>query len=41
MALAAGGMPAELYVTTGERSLLEYLMKPLRAFSQRALREPG
>jgi HlyD family type I secretion membrane fusion protein len=35
------GMPAELYVTTGERSLLEYLMKPLRAFSQRALREPG
>ena len=35
------GMPAELYVTTGERTLLEYLMKPLRSFSQRALREPG
>jgi hypothetical protein len=34
-------MPAELYVTTGERTLLEYLMKPLRSFSQRALREPG
>ena len=35
------GMPAELYVTTGERTLLEYLAKPLRTFSQRALREPG
>jgi HlyD family type I secretion membrane fusion protein len=35
------GMPAELYVTTGERTLFEYLMKPLRSFSQRALREPG
>jgi HlyD family type I secretion membrane fusion protein len=34
------GMPAELYVTTGERTLLAYLMKPLRAFSQRAMREP-
>jgi len=35
------GMPAELYVNTGERTLLEYLTKPLRTFSQRALREPG
>lgn len=35
------GMPAELYVTTGERTLLDYLMKPLRAFSQRAMREPA
>ena len=35
------GMPAELYVTTGERTLLEYLVKPLRTFSQRAMREPG
>lgn len=35
------GMPAELYVTTGDRTLLEYLTKPLRTFSQRALREPG
>jgi len=35
------GMPAELYVTTGDRTLVEYLMKPLRSFSQRALREPG
>ena len=33
------GMPAELYVTTGERTLLQYLLKPLRAFSQRAMRE--
>jgi HlyD family type I secretion membrane fusion protein len=37
----AAGMPAEVYVTTGDRTLLEYLTKPLRAFSQRALREPG
>jgi len=35
------GMPAELFVTTGDRTLFEYLAKPLRAFSQRALREPG
>ena len=35
------GMPAEVYVTTGERTLLQYLLKPLRAFAQRALREPG
>ncbi|HSB99254.1 MAG TPA: HlyD family type I secretion periplasmic adaptor subunit, partial [Burkholderiaceae bacterium] len=33
------GMPAELYVTTGERTLLQYLLKPLRTLSQRALRE--
>jgi HlyD family secretion protein len=37
----SAGMPAELYVTTGERTLVEYLAKPLRAFSLRALREPG
>ncbi|WP_280153799.1 HlyD family type I secretion periplasmic adaptor subunit [Piscinibacter sp. XHJ-5] len=35
------GMPAELFVTTGERTLLAYLLKPLRAFSQRAMREPS
>jgi HlyD family type I secretion membrane fusion protein len=35
------GMPAEVYVTTGNRTLIEYLAKPLHAFSQRALREPG
>lgn len=35
------GMPAELFVTTGERTLFEYLAKPLRSFSQRGLREPG
>jgi HlyD family type I secretion membrane fusion protein len=34
------GMPAELYVATASRSLLEYLAKPLGLFSQRALREP-
>ncbi|HEU5293659.1 MAG TPA: HlyD family type I secretion periplasmic adaptor subunit [Burkholderiaceae bacterium] len=35
------GMPAELYVSTGERTLLQYLLKPLRTFSQRAMREAG
>jgi HlyD family type I secretion membrane fusion protein len=35
------GMPAELFVTTGERTLLAYLAKPLRSFAERALREPG
>lgn len=34
------GMSAELYVTTSERTLLEYLLKPLGLFTQRALREP-
>jgi HlyD family type I secretion membrane fusion protein len=34
------GMPAELYVATGERTLLEYLLRPLRTFSQHAMREP-
>jgi HlyD family type I secretion membrane fusion protein len=34
------GMPAEVYVTTSERTLLEYLAKPLGLFTQRALREP-
>jgi multidrug efflux pump subunit AcrA (membrane-fusion protein) len=34
------GMPAELYVTTAERTVLEYLAKPLGAFASRAMREP-
>ena len=34
------GMPAEVYVTTAQRSLVEYLAKPLLLFTQRALREP-
>ena len=34
------GMPAEVFVTTAERSLLAYLAKPLAAFHARALREP-
>lgn len=33
------GMPAEVYVTTAERTLLEYLAKPLALYMQRALRE--
>jgi HlyD family type I secretion membrane fusion protein len=33
------GMPAEAYITTGRRTLLQYLAKPLTLFSQRALRE--
>jgi len=35
------GMPAELYLTTGERTLVEYLAKPLLSFLRRGLREPG
>lgn len=34
------GMPAELYVATTPRSLVEYLAQPLGLFTQRALREP-
>lgn len=34
------GMPAELFFTTPERTVLEYLAKPLMAFSNRAMREP-
>jgi len=34
------GMPAELYVTTPERTLVQYLAKPLGLFASRAMREP-
>jgi HlyD family type I secretion membrane fusion protein len=34
------GMPAELYVTTSERTLFEYLARPLATFASRAMREP-
>jgi HlyD family type I secretion membrane fusion protein len=34
------GMPAELYITTAQRTLFAYLAKPLNVFAQRALREP-
>jgi HlyD family type I secretion membrane fusion protein len=34
------GMPAELFVTTAERTLLQYLAKPFSVFAGRALREP-
>ena len=34
------GMPAELFVKTPERTLFEYLAKPLNAFASRAMREP-
>lgn len=34
------GMPAELFVTTPERSVVEYLAKPITAFASRAMREP-
>jgi HlyD family type I secretion membrane fusion protein len=34
------GMPAELFVTTAERTLFQYLTKPLNAFVSRAMREP-
>lgn len=34
------GMPAELFVTTPERTLFDYLAKPFTAFAHRAMREP-
>ncbi|MCM5682839.1 HlyD family type I secretion periplasmic adaptor subunit [Schlegelella sp. S2-27] len=34
------GMPAEVFITTPPRSLLEYLLEPLGVFARRALREP-
>jgi epimerase transport system membrane fusion protein len=34
------GMPAELFVKTPSRTLLQYLTKPLTVFSSRAMREP-
>jgi HlyD family type I secretion membrane fusion protein len=33
------GMPAELFVTTSNRTLLEYLVQPITAFTHRAMRE--
>ena len=33
------GMPVEVYIRTGERSLVSYLAKPMTDFFQRALRE--
>jgi HlyD family type I secretion membrane fusion protein len=33
------GMPAELFVTTSDRTLFEYLVDPITAFTNRALRE--
>jgi HlyD family type I secretion membrane fusion protein len=33
------GMPAELFVTTSDRTLFEYLVEPVTAFTNRALRE--
>jgi HlyD family type I secretion membrane fusion protein len=35
------GMPAEVFVTTPARTLLEYLLEPLGDFARRALREPS
>jgi HlyD family type I secretion membrane fusion protein len=34
------GMPAELFVTTSERTLFGYMARPFTAFTDRALREP-
>ena len=34
------GMPAEVYLATPPRSLFDYLIRPLLAFSARGLREP-
>ena len=34
------GMPAEVFITTAPRSLVEYLLEPLGGFARRGLREP-
>jgi len=34
------GMPAEVFITTPARTLLQYLLKPFSSFTSRALREP-
>jgi len=34
------GMPAELFVTTPERTLFQYLAKPFTAFAAKSMREP-
>jgi HlyD family type I secretion membrane fusion protein len=34
------GMPVEVFITTPSRSLLEYLLEPLRLSARRAMREP-
>ena len=34
------GMPAELFVMTSERTLFEYLARPVAVFTSRAMREP-
>jgi HlyD family secretion protein len=36
---ATPGMPAEVYIKTGERTFLEYLLKPIRDSMSRAFRE--
>jgi HlyD family type I secretion membrane fusion protein len=33
------GMPAELFVTTSDRTVFQYLMNPITAFTNRAMRE--
>ena len=33
------GMPAELFVTTSDRSVFQYLLGPITAFTNRAMRE--
>ncbi len=34
------GLPAEVFITTGDRTVLEYLLQPLRETLERSLREP-
>ena len=34
------GMPAELYVASGTRSVLQHLLRPVTSFALRAMREP-
>ena len=37
--LVAPGMPVEAHITTGERSVASFLVKPLSDFFYRSLRE--
>jgi hypothetical protein len=34
------GMPAEVFIRTGSRTALDYLLAPVTAYLRRAMREP-
>ena len=37
---ATPGMPADVYIKTGQRTFFEYLMRPVQETMSRAFREP-